>query len=102
MPSAPSLPGSQGCKLPHPNHGHVVLAKPSPILFYPIASNEVRCLVDVPGGKLPQDLPQYLRTTVAPEVRVSWRQGVTWPARQQCLHVRSGMWQTHVSMDMRA
>lgn len=28
--------------LPFPNHGHVVLAKPSPILFYPIASNEVR------------------------------------------------------------
>ena len=29
-------------KLPVPNHGHVVLAKPSPILFYPISSNEVR------------------------------------------------------------
>lgn len=27
--------------LPHPNHGHVVLAKPSPILFYPISSHEV-------------------------------------------------------------
>ena len=29
------------CKLPHPNFGHVVLAKPSPILFYPISSAEV-------------------------------------------------------------
>lgn len=29
-------------KLPFPNHGHVVLAKPSPILFYPISSTEVR------------------------------------------------------------
>lgn len=54
--------------LPFPNHGHVVLAKPSPILFYPIGTNEVRCLVDVPGEKLPADLPGYLRTTVAPEV----------------------------------
>ena len=27
-----------------------------------------RCLVDVPGGKLPADLPTYLRDTVAPEV----------------------------------
>ncbi len=32
----------RGVKLPYPNHGHVVLAKPSPILFYPISSTEVR------------------------------------------------------------
>ncbi len=32
-----------GCQLPWPNFGHVVLAKPSPILFYPISSGEVRC-----------------------------------------------------------
>ncbi len=32
----------RGCLLPHPNFGHVVLAKPSPILFYPISSTEVR------------------------------------------------------------
>lgn len=58
----------KGAKLPFPNHGHVVLAKPSPILFYPISSTEVRCLVDVPGKKLPADLPEYLRSVVAPEV----------------------------------
>ncbi len=28
----------------------------------------LRCLVDVPGEKLPADLPAYLRQTVAPEV----------------------------------
>lgn len=28
-------------KLPYNNYGHVVLAKPSPILFYPISSVEV-------------------------------------------------------------
>ena len=112
--------------LPHPNHGHVVLAKPSPILFYPISSDQarppspfpphsllpppllpstacaqrwpppptaspahisprrppplsrppreqVRCLVDVPGEKLPADLPGYLRSNVAPEVPESLR-----------------------------
>jgi hypothetical protein len=32
----------KGVALPFPNHGHVVLAKPSPILFYPISSKEVR------------------------------------------------------------
>lgn len=30
------------CSLPWDNYGHVVLAKPSPILFYPISSTEVR------------------------------------------------------------
>lgn len=62
----------RGCTLPHPNFGHVVLAKPSPILFYPISSTEVRTLVDVPGEKLPSaatgDLQEYLRTFVAPQV----------------------------------
>jgi squalene monooxygenase len=29
---------------------------------------QVRCLVDVPGEKLPQDLPEYLRSTVAPQL----------------------------------
>ena len=28
--------------LPVPNHGHVILSKPSPILFYPISSTQVR------------------------------------------------------------
>ncbi len=37
------------CSLPYDNYGHVVLARPSPILFYPISSSEVRCLVDYPG-----------------------------------------------------
>jgi squalene monooxygenase len=30
--------------LPYRNYGHVVLAKPSPILFYPISSTEVGAL----------------------------------------------------------
>lgn len=58
----------RGVTLPFPNHGHVVLCQPSPVLFYPISSKEVRCLVDVPGEKLPDDLPGYLRATVAPQI----------------------------------
>ncbi|KAI3447935.1 hypothetical protein Pfo_004600 [Paulownia fortunei] len=59
-------------KLPHPNHGHVILANPSPVLFYPVSSTELRCLVDVPGPKMPSisngDMTQYLITKVAPQL----------------------------------
>ncbi|KAG4175856.1 hypothetical protein ERO13_A11G211700v2, partial [Gossypium hirsutum] len=43
----------ENCKLSFPNHEHVILADPSPILFYPISSTEVHCLVYVPGKKVP-------------------------------------------------
>ncbi|GMH45793.1 hypothetical protein BSKO_13756 [Bryopsis sp. KO-2023] len=69
----------RGGTLPHPNHGHVVLAKPSPILVYPISSDVSRVLVDVPGEKLPSKvnggLEQYLRTSVAPELPECLRDG---------------------------
>ncbi|KAI3831599.1 hypothetical protein MKX03_017447 [Papaver bracteatum] len=62
----------ENCELPYPNHGHVVLADPSPILFYQISSYEVRCLVDVPGQKVPSlsngDMANYLKTVVAPQI----------------------------------
>ncbi|CAI9111229.1 OLC1v1011402C3 [Oldenlandia corymbosa var. corymbosa] len=62
----------ENCQLPFPNHGHVILADPSPILFYPISSTEIRCLVDVPGQKLPSiasgEMANYLKTVVAPQV----------------------------------
>ncbi len=58
--------------VPHPNFGHVILAEPSPVLFYPISSSEVRCLVDYPGEKLPPmtsgALHEYLLERVAPQV----------------------------------
>ncbi|WCJ18075.1 squalene epoxidase 2 [Euphorbia peplus] len=60
------------CELPYANHGHVILADPSPILCYPTSSTEVRCLVDIPGQKVPSisngDLAQYLKTKVAPQI----------------------------------
>lgn len=62
----------ENCQLPFPNHGHVILADPSPILFYSISSSEIRCLVDVPGQKLPSiangEMAKYLKTVVAPQV----------------------------------
>lgn len=62
----------ENCELPFANHGHVVLADPSPILLYPISSSEVRCLVDVPGQKLPPiangEMAKYLETHVAPQL----------------------------------
>lgn len=65
----------ENCQLPHANHGHVILADPSPILFYPISSTEIRCLVDVPGQKVPSvsngQMATYLKTVVAPQVFVN-------------------------------
>ncbi|XP_050363265.1 squalene monooxygenase SE1-like, partial [Argentina anserina] len=56
----------ENCELPHANHGHVILGDPSLILFYPISSTEVRCLVDIPGTKVPSvangEMANYLKT----------------------------------------
>ncbi|KAG0240980.1 squalene epoxidase-domain-containing protein [Mortierella sp. GBAus27b] len=58
-------------QLPFPNHGHVILATPSPILMYQISSRDTRILVDVPG-KLPSAssgaLRSYLETIVHPQL----------------------------------
>ncbi|OAY33574.1 squalene epoxidase 3 isoform X2 [Manihot esculenta] len=62
----------ENCELPFANHGHVILADPSPILCYPISSTEVRCLVDVPGQKVPSiangEMSKYLKDVVAPQI----------------------------------
>lgn len=72
----------ENCNLPYANHGHVVLADPSPILMYPISSTEVRCLVDVPGQKVPSiangEMKNYLKTVVAPQV---------WSLFSHCAHL---------------
>ena len=41
--------------------GHVMLAKPSPVLMYPISSTEVRCLVDIPDSELPNTTPKVVK-----------------------------------------
>jgi squalene monooxygenase len=59
------------CALPHQNHGHVVLAKPSPILLYQIGTKDTRILVDIPEP-LPKtstgDMMNYLRDIVGPQL----------------------------------
>lgn len=60
-------------QLPHPNHGHVILGHPSPILVYPISSTEARVLVDIPASeKMPSaasgELREYLRRRVTPQL----------------------------------
>ena len=65
------------CPLPHPNHGHVVLIDPSPVLLYPISSDCVRCLVDVKGAAAltaaKGGLEAHLREHVCPQLPVSLR-----------------------------
>ncbi|CAJ1964968.1 unnamed protein product [Sphenostylis stenocarpa] len=61
----------ENCQLPFENYGHVILADPSPILFYRISSSEVRCLVDIPGQKVPSvgsGMANYLKATVASQI----------------------------------
>ncbi|KAJ3351426.1 Squalene epoxidase [Entophlyctis luteolus] len=65
------------CKLPNPNHGHVVLAQPSPVLLYQIGTHDTRALVDIPGAKIPSvssgALATYMREKVCPQLPESVR-----------------------------
>lgn len=62
----------ENCELPLADYVQMVFADPSPILFYPISSTEIRCLVDVPGRKVPSiatgEMANFLKTIVAPQV----------------------------------
>lgn len=53
-------------KLPFQAHGHVLLANPSPVLFYPVSSTEVRCLVDIPSS-FTGDPIQHMLSVIAPQ-----------------------------------
>ncbi|KAK6945906.1 Squalene epoxidase [Dillenia turbinata] len=68
----------ENADLPYDSHGHVILADPSPVLFYQISSFETRCLVDIPGQKVPSistgDMARYLKTKVAPQLPAKLRQ----------------------------
>lgn len=59
------------CKpdIPKAASGHASLAAaPAECMLAADTLLQVRCLVDVPGVKLPSDLPEYLRRQVAPQV----------------------------------
>lgn len=64
----------KGAVLPHPNHGHVFLVHPSPVLGYQIASDCTRLLIDVPQElQLSQKsgLMHYVTDTVGPQLPAS-------------------------------
>ncbi|ORY99952.1 squalene epoxidase-domain-containing protein [Syncephalastrum racemosum] len=66
----------QDLTLPMPEHGHVILGKPAPVLMYQIGTHETRVLVDVPGVLPSQsngDLKKYMENVVAPELPESIR-----------------------------
>lgn len=64
----------KNCQLPYPNHGHVIVAEPSPVLVYPISSTETRILIDFPGGEAPRKGPalnEHLRNTIGTQLPAS-------------------------------
>lgn len=58
------------CEIPFPRHGHVFLSGPTPFICYPISSNEVRLLIDFPGGQFPRKalLQEHLDANVTPYI----------------------------------
>lgn len=66
----------EDCPLPFPGHGHVVLAKPTPVLLYPITPRETRMLIDLPntpefaakGLSTNTALIAYFRSSILPQL----------------------------------
>jgi squalene monooxygenase len=59
------------CKLPYKNHGHVIVAEPSPCLVYPVSSTETRILIDFPTSEAPRkslELTELLRDKIGPQM----------------------------------
>ena len=44
----------EGCGLPEPRFGHLVMGPHPPFVMYPVNSNEIRILIDFPGEKPPK------------------------------------------------
>lgn len=63
------------CDMPFPSHGHVFLSGPTPFICYPISNNEVRLLIDFPGGQLPRKplIEQHLQDNVTPYIPAEMR-----------------------------
>lgn len=59
------------CKLPYANHGHVIIAEPSPCLVYPVSSTETRVLIDFPGNEPPkksEELTAFLHDKIGAQM----------------------------------
>lgn len=74
----------EGCELPRPNHGHVIIgANHAPILLYQIGSNETRVLCDIQGplpsvssGAMKDHLMKYVGPYVPDGARPSFVQAM--------------------------
>lgn len=70
------------CDMPFPKHGHVFLSGPTPFICYPISNNEIRLLIDFPGGQVPRKnlLQEHLDANVTPYIpecmRISYDQAM--------------------------
>ena len=61
----------KNCDLPFKGHGHVIVARPSPCLVYPVSSTDTRLLIDFPGTEAPRKSPEllhYLKSTIASQM----------------------------------
>lgn len=70
-------------KLPLQNGGHVILAEPTPVLCYPISSNEARMLIDFPDeipasddGALTDHLLNYVGPQLPEAIRIPFERAV--------------------------
>lgn len=57
--------------MPYKNHGHVIIAQPSPCLIYPVTSTETRVLIDFPSGEPPKKSPElthFLKNEMGPQM----------------------------------
>jgi squalene monooxygenase len=73
----------EDCSLPLPNHGHVILAQPSPVLLYQIGTHDTRVLVDVPGkvpsagtGALKEHMLKYVMPQLPTAVQPSFAKAI--------------------------
>lgn len=61
----------KNCSLPYTGCGHVIVAKPSPCLVYPVSSTEARVLIDFKGTEPPKrgaELSNYLKYVIGSQL----------------------------------
>lgn len=61
----------KNCELPYTGCGHVIVAKPSPCLVYPVSSTYTRVLIDFKGTEPPkkgEELSNYLKYVIGSQM----------------------------------
>ncbi len=64
----------RNCKMPYPNHGHLIMGNHPPIVIYPVSADKWRILIDFKGVKPPRigkEFKQYLLETFTPVIPTS-------------------------------